>query len=177
MQAVWRKDFWELIAIMIPLPIINKYMLSRGMIPRKPNSSAITENIKSVVLSGKKSNCPWLPLSQPFPNIPPDPMAIFDWIIWYPAPKGSFSGFKKVNTRFFWKGCILDQMSGNEAKNAAIAIAKYLFLMPDKKMITRPENAMRTAVPRSGSSNISSVGISTINSEKIIDWLLGESYL
>jgi hypothetical protein len=60
-------------------------------------------------------------------------------------------------------------MSGNEARNAAIAIAKYLFLMPDKKMTTKPENAMRTAVPRSGSSNISSVGINTINSEKTID--------
>ena len=63
-------------------------------------------------------------------------------------------------------------MSVNEARKAAIAIAKYLFLMPDKKMTTRPENAMRIAVTRSGSSNMSSVGTNTINSEKTIDDLV-----
>ncbi len=36
--------------------------------------------------------------------MPPDPTAILDCIIWYPAPRGSLSGFKKVKIRDFWYG-------------------------------------------------------------------------
>ena len=38
------------------------------------------------------------------PKRPPDPIAIFDCIIWYPAPNGSLSGFKKVKILDFWYG-------------------------------------------------------------------------
>ena len=65
-------------AIKIPLPTMNKYMHIMITTPTNPNSSARIEKIKSVVLSGRKSSWPWLPFSQPFPNKPPEPMAIFD---------------------------------------------------------------------------------------------------
>ena len=51
------------------------------MEPIKPNSSEIVVKIKSVCFSGKKFNCPWVPSIYPFPARPPEPIAIFDWII------------------------------------------------------------------------------------------------
>ena len=62
---------------------------------QKPNSSENRVKIKSVCfLVNNQDNS--VNHKKPFPNNPPDPMAIFDCIIWYPAPKGSLSGFKKV---------------------------------------------------------------------------------
>ena len=42
---------------------------------------------------------------------PPEPMAIFDWITWYPAPAWSVSGLRKVTTRCRWYGLRLFQHS------------------------------------------------------------------
>ena len=50
--------------------------------PINPSSSANTEKMKSVDCSGTKSSWDWDPLAIPFPVNPPDPIAIFDWIIW-----------------------------------------------------------------------------------------------
>ena len=54
--------------------------------PRKPNSSAITAKIKSVSVSGRKSKYAWEPSWYPLPFIPPEPIAIFDWVIFHPVP-------------------------------------------------------------------------------------------
>ena len=50
--------------------------------PKNPVSSAKTEKIKSVCFSGKKLSRLWVPASKPFPQNPPEPMAILDWIEW-----------------------------------------------------------------------------------------------
>ena len=47
--------------------------------PTNPSSSASTENTKSVVWTGRKSPCAWVPLVSPRPNHPPEPTAIWDW--------------------------------------------------------------------------------------------------
>ena len=48
------------------------------------------------------------------PVSPPEPTAILDWIIWYPEPNGSFSGFIKVNILSFWYGFKKEITKGNE---------------------------------------------------------------
>ncbi len=47
-----------------------------------PNSSPMTAKMKSVWRSGRNSSCAWLPCIQPLPNTPPEPIAIFDWMMW-----------------------------------------------------------------------------------------------
>ena len=37
--------------------------------------------IQSVLRSGRYSSCPWVPLVQPLPNSPPEPIAILDWMM------------------------------------------------------------------------------------------------
>ena len=66
-----------------------------------PISSPITAKIKSVVLGYKKPNCVWFPFNSPIPVSPPAPIASFDWIILYPEPLGSDSGFKNISILFF----------------------------------------------------------------------------
>jgi hypothetical protein len=48
--------------------------------PRKPSSSPTSANMKSVCRSGKNPNWPCVPPNNPFPNNPPDPTAILDWM-------------------------------------------------------------------------------------------------
>ena len=50
--------------------------------PEKPNCSEKIAKTKSVSFSGRKSKLLCDPSRNPFPFNPPDPMAIFDWIIW-----------------------------------------------------------------------------------------------
>ena len=46
--------------------------------PTKPHSSPTVQNIKSVLCSGTKLNLVWVPCRNPFPNKPPEPIAILD---------------------------------------------------------------------------------------------------
>jgi hypothetical protein len=48
----------------------------------RPNSSPSTAKMKSVERSGRNSSWACVPLPQPLPNMPPEPMAIFDWMMW-----------------------------------------------------------------------------------------------
>ena len=76
--------------------------MSKKIDPKNPNSSENNVKIKSVCFSGKNSKYPWVPFKKPLPVRPPEPTAILDWIIWYPAPNGSLSGSKKVSILNFW---------------------------------------------------------------------------
>ena len=69
--------------------------------PTSPSSSAITEKIKSEWLSGIKSNWLCVPDRYPFPVNPPDPMAVWDWLIFQPVPNGSASGLTRVKIFVF----------------------------------------------------------------------------
>lgn len=63
--------------------------------PINPNSSARTENIKSLCGSGMYKNfCLLSP--NPAPNSPPEPIAYKLCIICHPSPFASLHGFKKV---------------------------------------------------------------------------------
>ena len=48
------------------------------VIPNNPNSSPITEMMKSVSRTGRYRNWVWVPLPIPFPHMPPEPIAIMD---------------------------------------------------------------------------------------------------
>ena len=65
-----------------PQAIITKNSIITVNAPIRPHSSASTEKIKSVCCSGKNDNTFCDPFKNPFPVIIPDPMAIFDCIIW-----------------------------------------------------------------------------------------------
>ncbi len=81
---------------------MNRYRASRVITPIQPHSSLSTEKMKSVVCSGRKSRCAWLPCPQPLPLKPPEPIAILDWMMFQPVPSGSDSGFMKVRMRSRW---------------------------------------------------------------------------
>ena len=50
--------------------------------PTKPNSSASVVKMKSVCFSGRKFSRLWVPCMKPRPARPPEPMAIFAWVMW-----------------------------------------------------------------------------------------------
>ena len=60
--------------------IITKYNANTTTTPTNPCSSAKAEKMKSVCGTGRKRSWVWVPLVTPFPNIPPAPTAIWDWI-------------------------------------------------------------------------------------------------
>ena len=70
-----------LAVITTPRAMISRKSTSSSELPIKPNSSEKTAKIKSVVRSGMKSRCVWLPWSQPFPNTPPEPSAMVDCMV------------------------------------------------------------------------------------------------
>ena len=57
---------------------MNKNNARTKKAPINPNSSHITEKIKSVCCSGKKASLVCVPSKNPLPVRPPDPMAILD---------------------------------------------------------------------------------------------------
>ena len=61
-------------------------MINNDATPTNPNSSEITENIKSEWLSGIKFNWLWEPFKYPLPKVPPEPIAIFDCAMFHPDP-------------------------------------------------------------------------------------------
>ena len=73
-----------------------------NMDPVKPNCSEKIAKTKSVSFSGRKSKLLWEPSRKPLPFSPPEPIAILDWIIWYPFPSGSKSGLRKICILFCW---------------------------------------------------------------------------
>ncbi|MNN56440.1 hypothetical protein D3C81_1713710 [compost metagenome] len=89
-------------AIIMLRPINSKYRKSNTQLPIRPNSSENTAKMKSVVRSGMNSRCACVPLSQPLPVMPPEPIAIVDWMIWKPLPSGSVVGSISVSTRPRW---------------------------------------------------------------------------
>ena len=66
-------------------------IIKKKRLPKNPHSSPTVQNIKSVLCSGTKSNLVCVPFRNPFPNNPPDPIAIFDCNRLYPSPSGSNS--------------------------------------------------------------------------------------
>ncbi len=47
-----------------------------------PHSSTKVVKMKSVCFSGRKFSDDCVPFRKPLPNMPPEPMAIFDWVMW-----------------------------------------------------------------------------------------------
>ena len=47
--------------------------------------------MKSVHCLGMKLSCVCVPRMNPLPKIPPEPMAMVDWMMWKPLPSGSFA--------------------------------------------------------------------------------------
>lgn len=74
-------------AIFTMRQIKNPYTINKDKTPTNPNSSAITEKIKSVCGSGKNLYCTWLPLPNPSPKICPEPTEIFVWFWLHEAPR------------------------------------------------------------------------------------------
>ena len=140
----------ELKAILNTLYKIIPYTRKINMIPKRPNSSPITEKIKSEWLSGIKSNWLWVPDKYPLPTKPPEPIAVLDWEIFQPAPSKSDSGLNRVITRCCIYGVKLAQRKGEEIKMSAIKINKANKGNPAKKTGMHPEANTINEVPRSG---------------------------
>ncbi len=85
---------------------------SATVTPRKPSSSPTTAKMKSVCCSGRKAPRFCVPSVNPFPSHPPDPIAICDWITWYPDACGSSEGSRKTRRRERWCGASLSQRIG-----------------------------------------------------------------
>jgi hypothetical protein len=67
-------------------------------LPSKPRSSEKTAKDEVGMSFGDELQMRvWVPSSQPLPKLPPDPMAIVDWMMWYPAPSGSVVGSISVS--------------------------------------------------------------------------------
>ena len=77
-------------------------MIIKNEDPKNPNSSPITEKIKSVLCMGTKLSPVCVPFKNPLPKNPPEPIAILDWVIFQPDPRGSALGFIKVSTLSFY---------------------------------------------------------------------------
>jgi hypothetical protein len=58
--------------------------------------------MKSVWRSGRKARWVWVPSIQPFPVMPPEPIAIVDWMMWKPLPSGSRVGSSSVQDALRW---------------------------------------------------------------------------
>ena len=127
--------------------------------PIRPNSSPTTEKIKSVWFSGKKFNWLWVPSKRPLPNSNPEPIAILDWIIWYPAPKGSTLGFKNTIIRCFWYSCNTNQLNGNSATIVPTIICTNRMRIPLTKSMPANIATYTKDVPKSGCLNTSKAGM------------------
>ena len=80
--AVRRENVVDaLAAIIMPRAMMSTYSAVSTMVPTRPNSSPNTARMKSVERSGTKSSCACVPLSQPLPRMPPEPIAIVDWMM------------------------------------------------------------------------------------------------
>ena len=64
--------------------MIKRYMSNKT--PTNPSSSPSTATMKSVRASGKNSSSSGC-RNRPFPNRPPEPMAVVDWIMFQPPPR------------------------------------------------------------------------------------------
>ena len=130
---------------------IKKYRPINTVNPIRPNSSAITANIKSVSVSGKKFKWDCVPSPKPLPKIPPDPIAIFDCVIFQADPKGSRSGLNNVAILCLWKGSKkLFHKNGRDIIKTANAEPINVQLRPAKNNIYKPESNITIAVPKSG---------------------------
>lgn len=58
--------------------------------------------MKSVGASGRKPWVDCVAFKRPFPNSPPDPMAIWACLRFQPSPVTSASGFKNTRRRLRW---------------------------------------------------------------------------
>lgn len=113
-----------------------------------PNSSPITEYIKSVVLGYKYPKCVCVPFKKPNPNNPPAPIAISDCIILYPSPLGSEYGFKYTSIlAFAWSGNTNKYKSGTNITTIVIAVIIYLLSIPDTNNINTNPKIYDVAVP------------------------------
>ena len=92
-----------------------------------------------------------MPSPKPFPKIPPDPIAIFDCVIFHADPKGSRSGLNNVAILCLWKGSKkLFHKNGSEMTKMASAEPINVQLRPAKNKTYNPESSITIAVPKSG---------------------------
>jgi hypothetical protein len=92
-----------------------------------------------------------VPSPKPFPRIPPDPIAIFDCVIFHADPKGSRSGLNNVAILCLWKGSKkLFHKKGSEIMKIASAEPMNVQLRPAKNNTYNPDSSITIAVPKSG---------------------------
>jgi hypothetical protein len=71
-------------AVRMPRQAMTQKQAMITVAPMNPSSSEMTEKMKSLCGSGRKSSfC--FPSISPRPKMPPTLTAIIDWIIWYPS--------------------------------------------------------------------------------------------
>ena len=114
--------------------------------------------MKSVRLSGRNSSWLCVPSPSPLPNSPPEPIAIFDWMMFQPSPSGSRSGLRKVSMRPRWYSYRDAQSTGAAAATKTKAPVRNHQRTPARRMTAIPPAATRSPVPRSGCIAIKPAG-------------------
>src|ERR1019366_978206 len=72
---------------------------SATVTPTTPSSSPTTGKMKSVCCAGRNARRFCVPIVNPLPSQPPDPIATCDWITWYPDRSGSEPGSRNTSSR------------------------------------------------------------------------------
>ena len=89
-----------------------------------------------------------MPWPQPWPVQLPEPIAIFDWMMFQPVPSGSDSGSRKVRMRSFWYGrSSQNHATGAAAATPANAAANHHHDSPARYSANAPLDATSIAVP------------------------------
>ena len=78
--------FCNQIAYAGTIVLSTKYNTKTPSPPKKPASSERMLKMKSVLCSGRNRKWLCVPRKNPLPKSPPAPMAVFDWIMFQPAP-------------------------------------------------------------------------------------------
>lgn len=135
-------------ATCIHFEINSTYIITITLHTIKPNSSPITEKIKSVVLGYRYPKCVCVPCIKPSPKSPPAPIAILDCIILYPSPLGSLFGSKYTSIlAFACSGKTNKYNSGTSITTNVIETIIYLLSIPATNKINISANIYAVAVP------------------------------
>lgn len=135
------KSSWAVFATCIHFEISITYIITIQLQIINPNSSPITEYIKSVVLGYKYPKCVCVPCKNPSPKRPPAPIAILDCIILYPLPLGSLFGSKYTSIlAFACSGNTNMYNNGTIITTSVIDIIIYLLSIPATNKINISAN-------------------------------------
>ncbi len=134
--------------------------------PTRPNSSPATVKTKSVCCSGTNPACVWVPSNNPWPVMPPLPIAMRACWVLYPAPRGSSDGSVKAANRSSWYDASRPDCTARTTTAAPppASSSSQRFGAPDSPTTPKTVAVSTISVPRSGCARMSTAGTAAIAS-------------